>query len=117
MKKLLAQELKMPWGNSDTPTNVGGLSEIKFQNVGEIINKAIPYILAFAGFGLLLMLISGGYSFLTSAGDAKKLEGGKQRMTNALMGFIIIIVAFWVVQIIGQLFGIETIETNFGGGQ
>lgn len=59
------------------------------------------------------MLISAGFSFLTSAGDAKKLEKGKQQLTYAVVGFLVIFVAYWLVQIAGFVFGIEEIGTIF----
>lgn len=82
-------------------------------NIGAIITKLIPFLFAFAGIGLLLMLLSAGFAFLTSAGDAKKLEQGKQRLTYAIVGFLIIFVAYWIVQIAGFVFGITEITNIF----
>lgn len=73
--------------------------------IGAILSKAIPIVIGLAGLGLLLMLISAGYTFMTSAGDAKKMEEGKQRLTYAIVGFFIIFGAYWVVQILGIMFG------------
>lgn len=82
-------------------------------SIGGIISKAIPYIFSFAGLALLLMLIMAGFDLLTSAGDAKKLEMGKQRLTYAILGILIIIVAYWIVQIAGKIFGVVEIQSVF----
>ncbi|MBI5620201.1 hypothetical protein HY949_00290 [Candidatus Gottesmanbacteria bacterium] len=82
-------------------------------SVGGIINKAIPFIFSFAGLALLLMLIMAGFDLLTSAGDAKKLEMGKQRLTQAIIGILLIIVAYWLVQIVGIIFGVTEIQSVF----
>lgn len=74
-------------------------------SVGPIISKALPIIIGLAGLGLLVMLISAGYTFMTSAGDAKKMEKGKQQLTFAIVGFLIVFGAYWVVQIVGVMFG------------
>lgn len=108
--KIFAQstDLTIPGGVS-IPNPVG----FKFNKIGAILNEAIPFIFAFAGIGLLLMLLSAGFNFLTSAGDPKKLEAGKQRLTNALVGFLIIFVAYWAVQMAGVIFGIKEIQETF----
>ncbi len=98
---VLAQNLTLPGG-----TAISGPVPWA-SNIGAIINKAIPFIFAFAGIGMLLMLLAGGFGILTSSGDAKKLEGAKQRLTYAILGFIVIFTAFWVVQLAGKIFGLQ----------
>lgn len=81
--------------------------------IGSVLATAIPFIFAFAIVGLLLMLVLGGFDFLTSGGDAKQLEQGKQRITYAIVGFLLIFVAFWLVQIVGTVFGLHSILDVF----
>jgi len=75
-------------------------------NIGDIINALIPYIFALAGLVLLFTLILGGFELLTSAGSPKKIESAKAKLTNAVIGFIIVFVAFWLVQILEVIFGL-----------
>lgn len=91
--------------------NIEGL--VKFGTIGAILDAAVPLVFGFAGFGLLLMIISAGFTLLTSAGDAKKLESGKQRLTYAIVGFLVIFVAYWVVQLAGKIFGVSEIQSVF----
>jgi VIT1/CCC1 family predicted Fe2+/Mn2+ transporter len=104
MEKIFAQSLNLPDGS----TLNGPLTSFfnGSTTVGTVINKIVPYIFAFAGFALLLMVISAGYSFLTSVGNPKGLEAGKKRLSNAVLGFVVIFVAYWLVQIAGRIFGI-----------
>ncbi|MCX6791493.1 MAG: hypothetical protein NT149_00455 [Candidatus Gottesmanbacteria bacterium] len=116
----LAQAIKLP-GPSDTPIPIAYPTQFQpfiFQGnqhdtIGYIVSNAFPLILAFAGLGLLLMLISAGYTFLTSAGDAKKMEQGKQQLTNAIVGFFIVFAAYWIVQLTGTIFGLESVTSVF----
>lgn len=113
----LAQAIKLPGPNGSQvtvsyPTQFSGFA-FKQGTIGPIVSAAIPLILAFAGLGLLLMLISAGFTFLTSAGDAKKMEQGKQRLTFAVTGFFIVFAAYWIVQLVGTMFGLESITTVF----
>jgi len=86
---------------------------LKDASIGEIIEKAMPFVFAFAGVGLLLMIISAGFSLLTSAGDPKKAAAGQQQLTFAIIGFLIIFLAYWITQIAGNIFGIEAIKNTF----
>lgn len=114
----LAQAIQLPGpGNTPVPVNYpAGFTTAPFfkgGTIGDILSAAIPLILAFAGLGLLLMLLSAGFTFLTSAGDAKKMEQGKQQLTNALVGFFIVFAAYWVVQLTGTIFGIQSMTNVF----
>ena len=107
MDKVYAQALNFPGGFSVTGPATG------FTDIASVINKILQYVFVFAGMGLLLMIISAGFSMLTSAGDSKKLDAAKQRLTNAVVGFIIILTAYWVTQIAGNIFGITQITESF----
>ena len=112
MYKLLAQNLTLPGGTSiQGKLNISGAGPSP--TIGDILSSAIPLVLAFAGLGLLIMLISAGYTFLTSAGDAKNMEKGKQQLTFALVGFLIVFVAYWVVQLTGTIFGLQSMTDIF----
>lgn len=102
MERVFAQTLTFPGGSISGPTELSWAT-----NLGAVVNKALPYVFAGAGMGLLIMLISGGFDFLTSAGDPKKMQMAQQKLTNALIGFGIIFVAYWLVQILGYIFGIS----------
>lgn len=82
----------------------GPLPAGRFTNLASLVNNALPIIFAVAGIFLLVYLVWGGFDFLISLGDPKKAEAGKGKITNALLGFVIIFIAFWLVQIIQYLF-------------
>lgn len=92
----LAQRITLP-GNQ---TIDGPLPTGKFPNLASLVTNALPLLFSIAGIFLLAYLVWGGFDYLTSMGDPKKAEAGKGKITNALLGFIIIFVAFWLVQII-----------------
>lgn len=81
--------------------------EDRFCNIADIINKLIPYFFTFAGIALLVVLIASGFSYLTSGGDEKKVSQAQGKITAALAGFIIIIAAYWLTQIVEYLFHIK----------
>lgn len=82
-------------------------------SLGDIVSALVPFLFAGAGLLLLLYLLFGGFQLMTSAGDPKKMQEAKGRLTNALIGFLIVFVSFWLVQIIASVLGLGKIEEIF----
>lgn len=83
------------------------------QTLGTIVSILVYYLLPLAGIVLLLFLLFAGFQFMTSGGDPKKVEQAKERLTSALVGFVIVFAAYWIVQIVGTVLGLGS--TSFGG--
>lgn len=75
-------------------------------NVAGLINRALSFIFPLAGLVLFLMLVWGGFEMLTGAASKQNLDAGKQRITAALIGFLLLFVSYWIVQIIEYITGI-----------
>src|SRR3989344_6181316 len=71
---------------------------------GEIITKLFPYLYILGGMILFAMLVWGGFEMLTGVTEAKAQEAGKQRITTALIGFLLLFVSYWIVQLIQIVF-------------
>lgn len=76
-------------------------------SISGIINLLIPLAMTLAGLILFLMLIAGGFQMLTSASDPKAADAGKQRITTALIGFLIVFASYWIVQILEVVLGVN----------
>jgi len=115
MHKLLAQIINIE-GNGGPGVSIEGPTDFKFgsDSIGTIVGQSLSYIFAAAGIGLLLMIISSGFTVMMSAGDAKKLAAGKGALTNAIIGFMLVFGAFWIVQIMGTILGWQSIFQIFG---
>lgn len=100
MVRELAQNIQLP----DGTTIVGPLDPARFPNLASVVTNALTYLFPITGFILLGYLLWGGFDYLTSLGDPKKAELGKQKITNALIGVVIIFVSFWLVQVIDYIF-------------
>jgi len=82
--------------------------------LGDIITNILPNIYVFSGIILFFLLIGGGLMFIISAGQQNP-EGagkGKQAITAALIGFLIIFASYWIIQIIQIVTGLDIL----GGG-
>ena len=75
--------------------------------VGFVISEALKYIFPAAGLILFFIIISAGFMLLTSAGDEEKTKKASAMLTNAVIGFVIIFVSFWLVKLLEVIFGVE----------
>lgn len=75
--------------------------------VGGIFSKILPYIYTVAGLILLFMLIMGGLGLMTAAGDPKKMEASQGRITAALIGFLIVFISYFVVQLVEIMLNVQ----------
>lgn len=80
---------------------------LKSKTIGDIISMILPYVFVISGLILLFMLILGGIQLMTSAGDPDKTKAGFGRITHALIGFLIIFIAYFVSQIVQVMLGVN----------
>ncbi len=76
-------------------------------SLGKIITKTLGFIMPMAGIVLLFVLISGGYDYMTSQGNADKVKSAQAKITSGIIGFILLIVSFLVVRVIAMIFGLS----------
>lgn len=60
----------------------------------------ISVILALSGIVLFLMLVVGGFRYLVSGGDPKAVESAKGTLTQAIVGLVILVLAFLILKLI-----------------
>lgn len=82
-------------------------------DVGSLIGKTLPYVFSAAAIALLVYLLMGGLQMMTSRGDPKAMQSAQAKITNAVIGFVIVIFAFIIVQLLGQILGIGALSQLF----
>ena len=88
--------------------NIGG-QEIsgpidKFESVADIINAAIGIIFPLALFILFVYLLWSGFDMVRNLGNQKLIESAKLRITNAIIGIILLAISYWLAEIAIQAF-------------
>ncbi len=78
--------------------------------IGRLINAALGLI----GIILVGLITYGGWMYMTSAGDATKVEKAKKIMQNAAIGLLIILASFGIVSFILRALGLGG---GGGGGE
>lgn len=106
----LAEGTEINFGNLNKAifSSGGPFADIKAASLGLIVSELLKYLFPVAGLLLFAYLVMGGFSYLTSGGDPKAMEQAKGKVTNAIVGFVIIFVAYWLVQILEFMFGLKS---------
>lgn len=80
---------------------------VNFPDFESIINFVLGLIRPIVLLTLIATLMYGGFIYLTARDDDKKVANAKKIMTAAIVGFVIIVLAPVVVQLVGSLLGIR----------
>lgn len=80
----------------------------------ELLNKFISLSVGFAFVALLIMLIIGGVKFIISGGEPKHLSEAQKTLTYALIGMIMLIVAWLILQLIHAFTGVDVTKFCIG---
>jgi Zn-dependent protease with chaperone function len=92
----------IPLGNG---TNIAG----KYTDFGTIVTLILKNGLTLAGIILLVLILAGGVMYIAAAGsdDQKKLAAASSTITSALIGFLVIFLSYFIIQIIQVLTGLQ----------
>ncbi len=73
---------------------VGAEIALPIADIRVVIVRIINIALGFLGILVVLLMLYGGFTWMTAGGDEKKIETAKKIITNAVIGLIIIILSF-----------------------
>lgn len=85
---------------------ISGPLDSSVDSLGKIITKLLGFLMPMAGIVLLFVLISGGYDYIISQGNADKVKSAQGKITSGIIGFILLIISFLVVRLIAVIFGL-----------
>lgn len=71
-----------------------------------IIARALSFLFPLAGFILFIMIVWGGFEMLSQAATKKSMDAGRQRVTAAIIGFVLLFASYWIMQIVEVVFDV-----------
>ena len=85
-----------------------------FESFGSLVSVFLANAYILAGLIAFFFLVFGGMSFILGAGggDPKKMESGKKTLTAAILGLVVIVFSYWIVQIIEFLTGVKLLNSG-----
>lgn len=73
----------------------------------DLVGRFLLYAIPLAGIYFFIRLLMAGYQMMSSLGDPAKIQAAQSVITNSLIGLLIVIVAFFIVQIVRNITGIN----------
>ena len=91
--------------------NIGdwfGFGDIK--SLGEGTQTLVLPFFSMAASLVVIYFLLGAFKYLKSGGNKEDMEGAKQMITHAIVGFIILMFAFLILQFIPQFFNLPGLD-------
>lgn len=93
----------------ETLQQLGGASFVEV-----FVPKLIGLLLVFGAIAFFLMFLWGAISWILSGGDKAHVENAKGRITNALIGLILMVAVFAIIGFVEKFFGVNILSIDIG---
>ena len=80
------------------------------QGFGCVFENIAQVIVYFAGLVFFIMLIKGGFQYITSSGDSKKTAKATSTLTVGIIGLVGVIVSFLILKFIQSFTGVNVTD-------
>lgn len=78
----------------------------------EVLKVVIFWALVFAGTVALFLMIFAGIRYINSGGDPKAADTARKTFTYAILGLLVILLSFFILNLIAKITGVNSI-TDF----
>lgn len=92
-------------------TAINPIAGSNIQDLGDIFGLVINIAIGVGVALTVIYLILGGIQYILSKGDQKAAQQAREWLTNSIIGFIVILGAFTIRNIVGRLVGLEDVAS------
>ncbi len=91
-------------------TQIGG-TEItgplkNINNLGDLINAVLPFIMSMAGIILFFVIVWGGSDIMMSQGSPEKMKSGRAKLTAGIIGFVLLVSSYLITKLLSYIFNV-----------
>lgn len=98
---------------SECVVPVNGASVATLECLPAVFRNIVQVLFLFSGVVALFFIVYAGIRYILSRGDPKAVEGAKSTLTWAIIGLIVVLLAFTIIEFIAVFTGASCI-TQFG---
>lgn len=111
--KFLAEDINDIFGNVSPPEAMKFGGDNPALGLSNLISFGIRLFIIVAGMFLLLYLLWGAFDWINSGGEKEKITKAQNKITNALIGMVLIFVILVVFNLLaGNILGIIEVGPN-----
>jgi len=108
MNKLIAD---IPVGDLKGVGPLGNdLVSSPFATFNKVISTIISIMTIIAAVWFLFVLMTGAIGWITAGGDKASLETAKKRISNGIVGIVVVVTAIFLADILGKLLGLDILN-------
>jgi hypothetical protein len=107
MKRFLSFSLVIPAVLIEGGASSTGENPATIQDLTLIVQRILNIAVRLAGIAAFIMLIVGGFQFLTAGGDPKKTQAAGSTITYAIFGLVAVIAAWFILLFIYKFTGVD----------
>jgi hypothetical protein len=100
--------LKPPSQGVFAPPTLDNTTILTYTN--RTISFVITLLTVLAGLFFLYQCLMGGFAWLNAAGDQKKVQEARDRITQGVIGLLLIVGSYAIVGLIGTIFGLDILN-------
>jgi hypothetical protein len=82
-----------------------GPEPAQLNDLTDVFGNVVAAVLGLAGIALFIMLIVGGFKYITSGGDPKLAEAARNTLTFAIIGLVVVASAYLILLFIAEFTG------------
>jgi hypothetical protein len=83
---------------------------LQLRDLEVVFARLVSVLLTLAGLIAFIMLIVGGFKFITSGGDPKGVEAAKNTLTYAIGGIVVVAASFLILVFIENFTGATVLD-------
>jgi len=78
--------------------------------LNKVISIGIGFVTLIAFIYFVFLFFTAGLSWVTAGGDQKKIEGAGNKITNGIIGIVIVVSAIFIIDLLGKVLGIDILN-------
>lgn len=87
-------------GGLCVPTSPFSSGVASKKNLSDLVSEVLKILLTLSGIVAVIILVIGGFQYMTARGNAEQAEKGRQTLINAIIGLVIIVLAYTIVNVV-----------------
>lgn len=92
-------------GNNLPKTNMGVPAPAGSGIIGTLLSNVILLLFTVGGIATLIYFIWGAVDWITSGGEKEKVASARKKMTNAIIGLVLLSLSYFIVSLVGEVVG------------
>lgn len=93
--------------------NIPNIFGSPFKSIGQTVSYLLPNIIGAAAIIMFLLMIGAGFSMISTAGhesSAQDKAKASAALTYSVIGFLLVVSAYFILQVIGGVLGVNFLK-------